>query len=94
MYFVEHEHESAAESASEGSAPSASSASVTKGDGIPRAMLFSMLVLASACILVGILWLTPLPATLVSELLARFGLPQPPEFMSVATALSSVGGGV
>ncbi len=96
MYFVEHEHEIAAESAPEGFVPSASSASasVTKGDGIPRAMLFSMLVLASACILVGILWLTPLPATLVSELLARFGLPQPPEFMSVATALSSVGGGV
>ena len=73
---------------------SSASASVTKGDGIPRAMLFSMLVLASACILVGILWLTPLPATLVSELLARFGLPQPPVVMSVATALSSVGGGV
>ena len=86
MYFIEpHSHHDISGSESESKSKSGSGA-----DGIPRAMLFSMFVLASSCIILGILWLTFVPQTIVHNLCAMFGLPQLSDLGTAAAAAAGV----
>ncbi|NVM24205.1 MAG: hypothetical protein HWN68_20805, partial [Desulfobacterales bacterium] len=45
-----------------------------KKDEIPISMLVPMLILAILCIVVGILWLTVAPSSLINETFLRFGM--------------------
>ncbi|RLG37325.1 hypothetical protein DRN79_03370, partial [Methanosarcinales archaeon] len=86
MYFIEpHPHHDISGSESESKSKSGSGA-----DGIPRAMLFSMFVLASSCIILGILWLTFVPQTIVHNLCAMFGLPHLSDLGTAAAAAAGV----